>query len=287
MRLKFYLKKAQREKWALGQFNFSTFEQLKAILLAAKKLHSPVILGTSEGESNFLGLEEVVNFVKFYQGKFKIPIFLNLDHGKSFSYIKKAIDAGYDAVHFDGSKLSFSENIKKTKEILKYAQKFNVLVEGEVGIISTETSKLYKETFKIKEKDLTDSDDAKKFVEKTNVDSLAVSIGTFHGISLKGKNPKIKLKRLKEIKKKLGTTPLVLHGGSGTSKEDIKKAIKLGIVKININTEIRVAYTNTLKKTFKEKPEETTPYKYIPEAIKAVQKVVGEKIKLFGSASKT
>ena len=284
--LKYYLKKAQKEKWAIGQFNFSNSKILKAIIRAAKEKKAPIIVGTSEGESKSIGLRQAVALVKSYKKETKLPIFLNLDHGKSFGYIKKVIEAGYDAVHFDGSKLSLKENIRKTREVVKYAKKFGVFVEGEVGIISTDVSKLYKEKFEIKEKDLTNPADAEKFIQETKVDSLAVSIGTFHGIEVTGLNPRIRLERLKEIKNRVGDTPLVLHGGSGTPEADIKKAIKLGIVKIIINTELRVAYTNTLKKVLKKKPKEIASYKYMPEIVKAVQKVVEEKIKLFGSINK-
>ncbi len=284
--LKYYLKKAAKEKWAIGQFNFSNLKTLKAIIQAAIKMKAPVILGTSEGESKSIGLGQAVSLVKSFREETKLPIFLNLDHGKSFSYIKEAIEAGYDAVHFDGSKLPLEENTEITKRIVRYAKKKNVLVEGEVGMIGTDASRLYRERFEIKEENLTNPADANKFIKETNIDSLAVSIGAFHGIEVTGLNPRLRLKRLKEIKNRAGDTFLVLHGGSGTPKEDIKKSIKLGIVKININTELRITYTNTLKKVLKEKPKEIVPYKYMPEVVRAVQKVVEKKIKLFGSASK-
>jgi len=303
--LKYYLKKAQKEKWAIGQFNFSDPSQLEGIVEAAKDLESPIILGTSEGESRFLGLKQAVALKKSYQVEKGFPIFLNLDHGKSFEYLKKAIELGYDMVHFDGSKLSLKENISQTKEIVKYAKKFSVLVEGEVGAIGNESSKIYKEKFVIKPEDLTNPQEAAKYVRETRVDCLAVNIGSFHGVSVQG-NPKLDLERLKQIKKavypvkssKAGISPkaklfngvknvfLVLHGGSGTPDRDVKKSIELGIRKININTELRMAYTETLKESFKVHPEEITPYKYLPNAIKAVQKVVEGKILLFGSKNK-
>ncbi len=285
MNLKDYFKKAQKEQWAIGQFNFSTFSQLKGIIEAAKKMKSPIILGTSEGESKFLGLEQAVALKNAFQKETGLPIFLNLDHGKSFEYLKEACDSGYEAVHFDDSKLPIEENIEKTKEVVKYAKKFGILVEGEVGVIG-ETSKVYEEKFELREEDLTNPKEAEKYIKETEVDSLAVSIGTFHGITVKGGNPRIKLERLKEIKQRTGDKFLVLHGGSGTPEEDIKKAIELGIVKININTELRLAYTNTLKKVLEENPKEIKPYKYLPEVIEAVQKVVEEKIELFGSNNK-
>ena len=287
MNLKNYLKKAQKEGWAIGQFNFSTLEQLRGILAAAAKLKSPVILGTSHGESEYLGIKEIIALVEISKIKYKVPAFLNLDHAKDFKNIKKAIDYGYPAVHFDGSRLPLEKNIKYAKKVVGYARKKNVLVEGEVGAIGTDSSKIYKKEFKIRESDLTNPEEAERFVKITGVDSLAVSIGTFHGIEARGKNPRIRLERLKEIRKRIGNTFLVLHGGSGTRNDDIKKAIKLGIVKININTELRIAYTCALKSNFRKKTEETTPYKYLPLAIKAVQKKVEEKIKLFGSNNRS
>jgi len=270
-------KKAQRGRWAIGQFNFSNLETLKAIVQAAEKLKSPTIVGTSEGESKFVGLEQAAALVKSYREKTKLPIILNLDHGRSFDYIKKAIDAGYDAVHFDGSGLSLEKNIQETKKVVNYARKHGVLVEGEAGVIGDVG----------KQKGvLTEPKDALRFVKETKVDSLAVAIGNLHGIEASGINPKLNLKRLREIKEKIGNIPLVLHGGSGTPEADIKKAIKSGIVKININTELRMAYTNTLKKSFQEKPTEIVSYKYMPLVVEAVQKIVEEKIRLFGSQNK-
>ncbi|MFA5878200.1 MAG: class II fructose-bisphosphate aldolase [Candidatus Staskawiczbacteria bacterium] len=280
--LKYYFKKAEKGKWALGQFNFSDLSQLEGIIAAAKNLKSPVILGTSEGESKFLGLKQAVDLRNSYRTETGLPIFLNLDHGKSFDYIKKAIELGYDMVHFDGSKLPLKENIAKTKSVISYAKKFGTIVEGEVGVISTDASKIYEEKFVLKPEDLTNPVDAVQYSKSANADCLAVSIGNFHGISVQGE-PKLNLELLKEIKKLIKAKFLVLHGGSGILDRNIKKAIEFGIVKVNINTELRVAYTETLKNSLRNNPKEITPYKYLPEAIGAVQKVVEDKIKLFGS----
>jgi len=269
--LKKYLEAARKQKWAIGQFNFSNLETLRAIIQAAEKLKSPVIIGTSEGESRFLGLKQAVALIGSFKKRNRLSIFLNLDHGKNLKYIKEAIDTGYDSVNFDGSELSLEQNIKKTKIVVEYAKKFGVLVEGAVGVIGG---------------DLTDLAQALRFVKETKVDSLALAVGSIHGIEKSGTGPRLNLKRLKEIKEKLGNTPLVLHGGSGIRKEDIKEGIKLGIVKININTRLRITYTDTLKKIIKNKPKEKTPYKYMSKVIEAVQKVVEEKIKLFGSVAK-
>ena len=283
--LEYYLNKAKKEKWAIGQFNFSALPQLEAIVEAAKEMQSPVILGTSEGESRFLGLKQAVALVRAYRAETGLPLFLNLDHGKSFEYIKKAIDVGYDMVHFDGSKLPFKDNVNLTKEVLKYAKKSGIVVEGEMGVIGTDASKMYEEKFEIKEENLTRPFEAEDYIKETQVKCLAVSIGNFHGMSAGG-DPQLNLRRLAEIKKQIKDTCLVLHGGSGTPEKDLKKAISLGIVKININTELRLAFTSTLKKSLEDNPKEITPYKYQVDSIGAVKKVVEDKIKLFGSKNK-
>ncbi|MEK7124267.1 MAG: class II fructose-bisphosphate aldolase, partial [Patescibacteria group bacterium] len=214
-----------------------------------------------------------------------VPIFLNLDHGKSLEYLKEAVLAGYDMVHFDGSKLPLEENIKISKEVVKFAHKKGVIVEGEMGRIGTDGSKVYTEKFQIKEEDLTKPEDAVTYMKATGVDLLAVSVGTFHGLDVTGVSPNLRLDRLQEIHEKTDVA-LTLHGGSGTPEEDLKKSIQLGICKININTETRLAFSNTLRKSLAEQPNEITPYKYFTAPIEAVQLVIEEKIKLFGSEGK-
>lgn len=261
MKLKDYLKKAQREKFAIGQFNFSTLEQLRGILAAAQKMQNPVILGTSEGESKFLGLKEILALVEISKMEYKVSAFLNLDHGQDLDYIKKAIDFGYSAVHFDGSGLPLEKNIKYAKKIVGYAHKKGVLVEGELESIG--------------KGNLSSLDEIERFIKKTGVDSLAIDIGSRHGLH---RDVKLNFNRLKEIKEKTNTF-LVLHGASGVPDVQIKKAIKLGIVKININTELRLAWKRTLAKSLKT--QEIKPYKILLKAQKAVQEKVEEKIRLF------
>jgi len=279
------MKNAQKEKYALGQFNITTDEQIKAIVEVAKNLKSPIIIGTSESERGFIGTNQVVALIRTWQSESGLPIILNADHCKSFDSAKEVIDAGYSSVHFDGSELSFEENIEITKAVVNYAKNKNpeIIVEGEVGYLRG-GSDVHKEKIEIKEEDLTKPEQAKEFVEKTGVDSLALAIGTVHGIEAEAE--KINLKRLKEIKKVIPGTFLVLHGGSGADDKDVKKAIKLGIVKININTELRVAYSEGLKKEIKEHPEEVKPYKILTPAVEEMKKVVAKKIKLFGSEGK-
>ncbi|HLD70958.1 MAG TPA: class II fructose-bisphosphate aldolase [Negativicutes bacterium] len=283
--LKYYFKKAEKEHFAIGQFNFSDWSQVKGIVAAAQLLKSPIILGTSEGESKFVGLQEAVAMRNVLRKKTGLPIFLNLDHGKSYDYIKEAIVAGYDMVHFDGSKLPLEENIKISKKVVAAAKRKGIVVEGEVGRIGTDASRMYTEKFQIKEEDLTQAQEAITYLKKANVDVLAVSVGTFHGLDVSGVSPNLRLDRLREIRARVGI-PLVLHGGSGTPEADIKEAIKLGIAKININTETRLAFSNTLRKKLQIDTAEIVPYKYLPEAIHAVEEVVGKYIKLFGSEGK-
>jgi len=280
MKLKDYFKKAQKEKWAIGQFNFSTLEQLRGILKAGEKMKSPLILGTSEGESRFLGLREIVALFEIAKTEYDISAFLNLDHGKNLKWIKEAVDYGYDAVHFDGSDLSYKNNIKKTKEVVSYAHKKGVLVEGELGKV-TGSSAVHKGKSKIKREDLTSPTKVKEFVKETGVDSLAVAIGNIHGVFKK--MPELDFERLKEIRKKSDVF-LVLHGASGIAPTDIKKAIRGGMVKININTELRIAWKEALKGELSG--EGIKPYNILPSVQLAVQKKVEEKMKLFDSKGK-
>lgn len=247
MSLKQYFKRAQKEKWALGSFNFAKEQIFRAIVRANQKLKSPAILAISERSSRLFGLKKAVKLFK----KIKGPFFLHLDHSTSFEYIKKAINLGFKSVHFDGSQLPFKKNIEITKKVVRYANPRNVLVEGEIDVLGGK---------------LTDPRQVKTFISQTKVDALAVDVGTVHGIMKSGKNPPLHLKRLREIKEKAGNTPLVFHGGSGTADKDIKAAIKLGVIKININTELKNAY---------QKGGE-----------KEVEKTVKRKIILFGSKNK-
>lgn len=274
-------KEAEEKKIAIGQFNFSTISQLKGIVAAAKKLRKSFILGTSEGESEFLNLKVAASIRDAAEEELKLPIILNLDHGKSFEYVKRAIEAGYDMVHFDGSSLSFKENIKNTKTVVEFAKGKGVIVEGELGYLRG-SSTIYKEAPKIKKEDMTLPDQAEEFIEKTGVNLLAVVIGNIHGIS--AKNPHLDLERLLMIKNKVGTKAfLVLHGGSGVPNGAIKESIKRGIRKININTEVRVAWRNGLENVLCSNKREVTPYKILPEVSKEIKKVVVDKINLFSN----
>lgn len=277
MTLKNYLKKAQRERWAIGQFNFSTLEQLRAVAKASLELKTPVILGTSEGEAEYFGLEEASAIVGELRKKYKAEIFLNLDHGKSEKIVRQAILAGYSAVHFDGSNLPIEENIKISRRLADFAHKKGVVFEGELGHIGGESAP-HIGSSGIKESELTPVELVENFVKKTKVDSLAIAIGTSHGIYTD--EPLLDLDRLGKIKQRTKAF-LVLHGGSGVSESQIKKAINLGITKINVNTELRIAWKEAWEEILVKEKSEFKPYKILPQIEEIVEKKVVSKILLF------
>ena len=278
------LRRAKLEKFAIGAFNFSTLEQLRAIFEAAWEKRSPIILQTSQSEAKFIGIQTAPGLVRLFQEKYKLPAIINLDHGKEITIIKKAIEAGYDMVHFDGSGLELEENLTKTKEVLDYAHSHGVLVEGELGYLRG-SSRIQEETSFMSKEDYTKPEEAKQFVEKTGVDFLAISVGNMHGI-LKNNptNPPLDIERIRAINDiNNNAVFLTLHGGSGTDQSDIKHAVEAGITKININTELRLAYTKNLRISLDANKEEITPYKYLKNSITETKKVVEDKISLFGS----
>jgi len=277
------IKEAEKKGVAIGHFNISNLEAFHAIYNAAKKLKVPVIIGVSPGEESFVGLEETVALVHALREKDNYPIFLNADHHVSFESVKKCIDAGFDAVIIDLAKLSFEENIKITKECVEYAKKTraetgrDILVEGELGYIGSGSD--IKDTIPEGAGILTKPEEAQKFVEMTGIDMLAPSVGSIHGLIKSGK-PHIDGELVSQIKKTTGI-PLVLHGGSGLRDEDFTNAIVSGVSIVHINTEIRVAYDEALKKSLMDHPNETTPYKILQPVVDAIEKIVEERLKLF------
>jgi ketose-bisphosphate aldolase len=274
------LNKARRDGYAIGQFNISTVQAVNAILTAAVKLKSPVIIATSEGEALHFGVESIAAVVKSFGLRVKIPIVLHLDHGKDLNLIKRALAAGYTSIHFDGSALDLASNIRATKQAVALAHPYGASVEGEVGHIE---SRYYEGENQNLARKLTNPDDALEFALKTGVDSLAVAIGTIHG-AFKGRM-NLDIGLLKLIGKRV-KIPLVLHGASLLAKKDYDIVISAGIAKININTELRLALVNSLKNTFKTNPDEYVPYKVFDPAVAVMEKVVEEKIKIFGSNNK-
>lgn len=283
--LREYIKEADEEGVAIGHFNISNLEALHGIYKAARKLNLPVIIGLSEGEEPFVGREEGVALVRAIRERDNYPIFLNADHHFGFEAVKASIDAGFDAVIFDGAKLSFEENVRVTKQCVDYAKKVNkekgtdILVEGELGFIGESSKILDKLPDGVSEVTMTTPEDAKLFVESTGIDLFAPSIGNVHGMVRSG-NPRLHPERVKAIRAATGIS-LVLHGGSGSMNEDFISCIKEGIDIVHINTEVRVAFTDTLRKSLAEHPDEITPYKYLPATVDAVEKVVEARLKLF------
>ncbi len=282
-KLKDLLKEASHKSYALGHFNFSTLGILRAIVRACENLKSPVFVGTSQGEAEYVGYKHAAALVRVFREETGLPIFLNADHHKTFASAKIAIDAGYDSVQIDEAAFSLEDNIKTSKQVVEYAKSVNadISVEGGLGYIRG-SSELHKEKIEVKPEDMTTPEQASRFVEETGVDRLAIVFGNIHGISLVG-NPRLDIERLKAVHEAISDVPLTLHGGSGINDEDIRATLSHGMSNIHVNTEIRVAYTNALRGTLEKNPDETTPYKYLDSADKAAQKLVEEKLRLFGA----
>lgn len=280
--LKEVIKESSEKGTAVGHFNISNIEGLWAIFNAARTLNVPVIVGLSEGERDFVGVKQAVALVKSLREEFDYPVFINADHTYSVERVKEAVDAGFDAVIFDGAKLPLEENIAKTKECVAYARESgrDVLVEAELGYIGTSSKLLDSVPEGVTLDQLTTPEDAKRFVQETGVDLFSPSVGNIHGM-LKGvSNPELNIGRIKEISEATGVS-LVLHGGSGISDPNFVDAIASGIDIVHINTEIRVAYRDALKQFLSENPDEIAPYKIMKPAVLAMQKVIEARLKLF------
>jgi fructose-bisphosphate aldolase, class II len=273
-------KKAKKGGYAIGAFNTSNFEITRAIIDTAERLKSPVIVETSEGEMDHVGADIVAAEVIALAKKATVPVVLHLDHGKGFEAIRDAIRAGYTSVHIDGSSLSIEDNTNLTRAVVELAHNNKVSVEGEMGHITGSSSHHKDKKLKISKKDLTDPVAASTFVKKTKIDILAVAIGNIHGVY--ATLPQLDFERLEEISK-LVKKPFSLHGGSGIPKNQIRKAIEFGITKVNVNTELRMAFKEGILNEFDLRPDEVVPYKYLPAGAEAVSKVVEQKIRLFGS----
>lgn len=282
--LKEIIQKAEKTRIAVGHFNISDCVGLKGIFKAAQELNLSIIIGVSEGERDFIGVKRAVALIKSIREEFNYPIFLNADHTHSFEKIKEAVDAGFDAVLFDGGKLPLEENIKQAKQVVEYAKskKPDILVEGELGYIGG-SSTILKEVPKdadIAPENLTKPEDAEWFVKETGVDLLAPAVGNIHGMFKNSPNPHLDIKRIAALRQAAGA-PLVLHGGSGIRDEEFVQAIDAGISIIHINTEIRVAWRKGMEKGLSEKLDEVVPYKIMPIAIDEIKKVVSSRLKLF------
>ncbi len=276
-----HLAKAQADNYAIGHFNFATADVLRAIVEAARDAGAPTVMaGTSEHEAEFVGMAEAVALVKALREELGYPVFLNADHFKTAAACKAAIDAGYDSVLIDGSKLSLADNIAVVQEVVAYAKERNVTVEGELGYLRG--SSQVQETVTITPDDYTKPDEAVTFVEQTGIDRLAPVFGNIHGIVTKQKES-LDIEHLTAIAAAVPNAFLVLHGASGLPDDQVRAAIAAGIVNVHFNTELRVAYAKALDKQLDEHPEETTPYKYLAPAVQEVRKVVAQKLALFKS----
>lgn len=279
------LEKAQKEGYAVGAFNAANIETLKAIVAAGEKLKAPIIVESSHGETKFIGAKNLVDLVENYREETGLPIFVNLDHAPSVEAAREGIEAGYELIHINASKLSYEENVKATKTVADEAHTKNLLVEAELTFIEGSSAPHMQEAIEEEQakSQYTDPDQAGDFVKRTGIDTLAVSVGNVHGVYKTA--PKLDMELLGKLRKRLPCF-FSLHGGSGIPDDQIKEAIKVGrIVKINVNSDLRIAYRETLEKVL-DKTDEVAIYKIMPDVIAAVQEVVEKKITLFASAGK-
>jgi fructose-bisphosphate aldolase class II len=283
------IKEAESRRSAVGHFNISNIESLRGIFDAARELELPVIIGVSEGERRFIGVRQTVALVRSLREEFEYPIFLNADHTYTFEGVREAVDAGFDAVIFDGAKLSLEENIAATKQCVEYARQANpeVIVEGELGYIgaSSELFDKLPEGAAMSAATFTKPEDAARFVAETGVDFFAPAVGNIHGMLRGAPNPALDIERIGRIRVE-ARVPLVLHGGSGITDDDFQKAIQAGISVIHINTELRKAWRDALALALAEKPDEVAPYKLSAGAKEAVQKIVTARLRLFAGQKK-
>lgn len=302
--LKYYFKDCLKNGYCLGSYNFINMETLKGICEGCKKSQSPAILSVSEGALSYMGENYTLSLFNSAKKEYKLPLFLHLDHGKSYETCKKAIDLGFDSVMIDGSSLSFEENIKLTKRVVNYAHKKGVFVEAELGVLAG-----VEDNVSAEKNIYTSPVNAKEFVEKTDCDSLAIAIGTSHGAyKFKGEQ-KLRFDILKEIEKLIPSTPLVLHGASSVPEKYVKTINEFGgeldgavgipakflskastkhhIFKINCDTDIRLAYMATLRKCLNEMPKNFDIRKINTVAIQEIADMIAEKnSKIFKNSKK-
>jgi fructose-bisphosphate aldolase, class II len=277
-------------KYAVPAFNTADLETTQGIIRAAQAQKSPVIVQTSVSTLEYAGIEEIANIIKTEARNAKVPVAMHQDHCKDFGIIKQLIAHGYSSVMIDVSHLPYKENVKLTKAVVAYAHKRGVWVQAEIGrLLGNEDW----QNVKSGEDLMTDPEEAAEFVADTGVDTLAVAVGSMHGIPV---NPKIKkilstlkehidLVRLKAISKKV-RVPLVLHGASGVPDDQMKKAVKLGVAVFNIDTDLRVAFNKALRHNIHKHPQVYDPRKLLAPATDALQKAAEQKIKLLGASNK-
>lgn len=292
--LKSYIADSVKNHYAIGAYNFVNMEMLKGICEGAKETLSPTIVAVSEGAFKYMGEEFLLSLFNSAKKTYNLPLFLHLDHGKSFEICKRAVDLKFDSVMIDGSALPFEENVALTKSVTDYAHKKGVLVEGELGVL-----KGIEDNVSADKNIFTDPDSAKIFVEKTNVDTLAVAIGTSHGAYKYSGNATLRFDILSMIEEKLPNFPLVLHGASSVPQKYVEIINNYGgdvagakgvdenllktacsehnICKINTDTDLRMAYISTLRKHLKENPSNIDLRKFNVLAIEEIKNLVAEK----------
>lgn len=278
--IKELLQRADEGRYAVGAFNVNNMEIVQAIVAAAEAEKAPVIMQASQGAIKYAGIEYIFALANLAASQASVPVALHLDHGTSFEQCMKCIRVGFSSVMIDGSKHPLEENIALTNKVLEVARATGVSVEAELGKIGGTEDDIH-----VDEKDafFTDPEEARYFVEKTGVDALAISIGTAHG-QYKGV-PKLDFPRLEKIKG-LVKIPIVLHGSSGVPDEAVQEAIRLGVCKVNIDTNIREAFTNACRQVVENNPKEIDPRKVLGPAREAATQVIREKIRVFGSSGK-
>ncbi|MCR3922040.1 MAG: class II fructose-1,6-bisphosphate aldolase [Firmicutes bacterium] len=271
---------AERGQYAVGAFNTNNMEIVQAIVEAAEEERAPVILQASQGALTYAGIRYITAMVRAAVETSTVPIVLHLDHGTSFEQTMLCLKYGFTSVMFDGSKYSLPENIALTRKVADVAHAMGASIEGELGKIGgTE------DDITVDERDalFTDPNEAEQFVLESTVDALAVAIGTAHG-PYKGV-PVLDFERLAEINRRV-MTPLVLHGASGVPSESIRKAIEIGVQKINIDTEIRQAFTRGVQQVLHDQPNQFDPRKILGPAKEEMKAIVKAKMRLFGSSGK-
>ncbi|CEO07253.1 tagatose-bisphosphate aldolase subunit GatY [Paraclostridium sordellii] len=274
------LEKAQNEGYAVPAFNIHNLETIQVVLKAARDLKSPVILAATPSTVKYADENYLLAIMNKATELNDIPIAFHLDHHENVDDIKRIIKLGCKSVMIDASKHEFDENVSIVRDIVNFAHKYGTTVEAELGKLGG-----VEDNLEVDEKDayLTNPNEALKFVKLTGVDSLAVAIGTAHG--LYKCEPKLDFKRLEEIRR-LVHVPLVLHGASGVSYGAVQEAIKNGICKVNIATELKIPFSNAIKKYFEENPNASDPRQYLVPAKNAMYDVVAEKIKMCKSENK-
>ncbi|UAL51794.1 MULTISPECIES: tagatose bisphosphate family class II aldolase [Metabacillus] len=271
------LKDAQEKGYAVPAFNIHNLETIKAVVEKADELRSPVMLAATPGTIRYMGADYLLQIAETANRKHDIPVSLHLDHHEDLRDIERLIELGARSVMIDASHKPFEENVETVRDVVKFASRFGASVEAELGRLTGMEDDLH-----VDENDgiYTNPLQAREFVERTGIDSLAVAIGTAHGL-YKG-NPKLDFDRLREIRKEIHI-PLVLHGASGLSSETVQRTIEMGICKVNIATELKIAYSSGLKDYLQKHPNANDPREYFSDGINALKQVVENKIKMCGS----